>query len=133
MPVFLHAVERRIVSFGDFFLQASSAQRQLDGGADVGGGAGVIDDRLITAGLADFEQFIEDNKDEITALQVLYSQPYRQRLTILLNEFGACVAGRGEDLRKLMLLETSGRSLSGVVVGREDPAFAAGQVLGRLK
>jgi type I restriction enzyme R subunit len=28
-----------------------------------------------------FEQFIEDNKDEITALQVLYSKPYRQRLT----------------------------------------------------
>ncbi|OBS08180.1 type I restriction endonuclease subunit R [Acidihalobacter prosperus] len=28
-----------------------------------------------------FERFIADNKDEITALQVLYSQPYRQRLT----------------------------------------------------
>jgi len=28
-----------------------------------------------------FEQFIEDNKDEITALQVLYAKPYRQRLT----------------------------------------------------
>ena len=28
-----------------------------------------------------FEQFIEDNKDEITALQVLYSKPYKQRLT----------------------------------------------------
>ncbi|MCB1864643.1 MAG: DEAD/DEAH box helicase family protein [Chromatiales bacterium] len=28
-----------------------------------------------------FEQFIADNKDEITALQVLYSRPYRHRLT----------------------------------------------------
>ena len=28
-----------------------------------------------------FRQFIEDNKDEITALQVLYSRPYSQRLT----------------------------------------------------
>jgi type I restriction enzyme, R subunit len=28
-----------------------------------------------------FRQFIEDNKDEITALQILYSRPYRQRLT----------------------------------------------------
>ncbi len=28
-----------------------------------------------------FEKFIEDNHDEITALQVLYSQPYRRRLT----------------------------------------------------
>ena len=27
-----------------------------------------------------FEQFIEENKDEITALQVLYSKPYKQRL-----------------------------------------------------
>jgi type I restriction enzyme R subunit len=28
-----------------------------------------------------FERFIEENKDEITALQILYSQPRRQRLT----------------------------------------------------
>ncbi len=28
-----------------------------------------------------FEQFIQDHKDEITALQVLYSKPYKQRLT----------------------------------------------------
>lgn len=28
-----------------------------------------------------FEQFIADHKDEITALQILYSKPYRQRLT----------------------------------------------------
>jgi type I restriction enzyme R subunit len=28
-----------------------------------------------------FRQFIEDHKDEITALQILYSRPYRQRLT----------------------------------------------------
>lgn len=35
-----------------------------------------------------FEQFILDNKDEITALQVLYSKPYKQRL-------------RFEDVREL--------------------------------
>jgi type I restriction enzyme R subunit len=29
----------------------------------------------------DFRQFIEDNKDEITALQILYSRPYNQRLS----------------------------------------------------
>ncbi|WP_308389596.1 type I restriction-modification enzyme R subunit C-terminal domain-containing protein [Acidithiobacillus sp. AMEEHan] len=28
-----------------------------------------------------FEQFIQDHKDEITALQVLYSKPYKQRLS----------------------------------------------------
>src|SRR3989442_5918787 len=28
-----------------------------------------------------FRQFIEEHKDEITALQILYSRPYRQRLT----------------------------------------------------
>jgi type I restriction enzyme, R subunit len=28
-----------------------------------------------------FRQFIEDHKDEITALQILYSRPYQQRLT----------------------------------------------------
>ncbi|HEX8978644.1 MAG TPA: type I restriction-modification enzyme R subunit C-terminal domain-containing protein [Parasulfuritortus sp.] len=28
-----------------------------------------------------FEQFIADNKDEITALQILYARPYKQRLT----------------------------------------------------
>ena len=30
--------------------------------------------------VASFEKFIADNKDEITALQVLYSHPYKQRL-----------------------------------------------------
>ena len=30
-----------------------------------------------------FRRFIEENKDEITALQVLYSRPYSQRLTFL--------------------------------------------------
>src|SRR5439155_9914027 len=29
-----------------------------------------------------FEQFIRENKDEIMALQILYSRPYRQRLTL---------------------------------------------------
>jgi type I restriction enzyme R subunit len=30
--------------------------------------------------VASFEQFIADNKDEITAIQILFSRPYRQRL-----------------------------------------------------
>ena len=47
-------------------------------------------DNLIEAGFTDaqagdlvrsFQQFIEDHRDEITALQVLYQRPYRQRLT----------------------------------------------------
>jgi type I restriction enzyme R subunit len=29
-----------------------------------------------------FEQYIQENKNEITALQILYSRPYRQRLTL---------------------------------------------------
>ena len=29
-----------------------------------------------------FQQFIEENRDEITALQVLYERPYRQRLEL---------------------------------------------------
>ena len=29
-----------------------------------------------------FEQFIKEHKNEITALQILYSRPYRQRLTL---------------------------------------------------
>jgi type I restriction enzyme R subunit len=33
--------------------------------------------------VASFEEFIKDNKDEITALQVLYSRPYAQRLTFV--------------------------------------------------
>jgi type I restriction enzyme R subunit len=33
------------------------------------------------ATIESFERFIEDNRDEITALQVLYSRPYAQRLT----------------------------------------------------
>ena len=28
-----------------------------------------------------FQEYIEDHKDEITALQVLYERPYRQRLS----------------------------------------------------
>lgn len=57
----------------------------------------VSPDTLIFAGFTEekakgvvesFEQFIADNKDEITALQVLYSRPYKQRL-------------RFEDVREL--------------------------------
>ena len=49
----------------------------------------VSGDTLIEAGFSDnqantivqsFGQFIEENRDEITALQVLYERPYRQRL-----------------------------------------------------
>ena len=47
-------------------------------------------DSLIAAGFSDvqakgvvqsFQEYIEDHKDEITALQVLYERPYRQRLS----------------------------------------------------
>ncbi|WP_243373302.1 type I restriction-modification enzyme R subunit C-terminal domain-containing protein [Geotalea sp. SG265] len=53
----------------------------------------VTQDELIEAGFSadalekakglvqSFEQFIAEHKDEITALQILYSRPYRQRLT----------------------------------------------------
>ena len=53
----------------------------------------VSQDRLLEAGFSkdtgdnarsvvqSFQQFIQDNRDEITALQVLYNRPYRQRLT----------------------------------------------------
>ena len=46
-------------------------------------------DQLIEAGFSDeqagelvqsFQEFIEENRDEITALQVLYARPYRQRM-----------------------------------------------------
>jgi len=45
--------------------------------------AGVSKDgRDRAAGLVkSFEKFIEDNKNEITALQILYSRPYKQRIT----------------------------------------------------
>jgi type I restriction enzyme R subunit len=45
--------------------------------------AGVSKDgRDRAAGLVkSFEKFIEDNKDEITGLQILYSRPYKQRIT----------------------------------------------------
>lgn len=44
--------------------------------------------------VASFEKFIADNKDEITALQVLYSRPYKKRLSFsdikeLVNEIQA--------------------------------------------
>jgi type I restriction enzyme R subunit len=53
----------------------------------------VSQDQLLMAGVSkdgrdraanlvkSFETFIEENKDEITALQILYSRPYKQRLT----------------------------------------------------
>src|SRR5664280_1917551 len=64
---------------------------------EVAGGVPLTDiiskDQLISAGVDEsakekarsiittFEKFIAENKDEITALQVLYSKPYQQRLT----------------------------------------------------
>jgi type I restriction enzyme R subunit len=45
--------------------------------------AGFSEDALARARtiIQSFEKFIADNKDEITALQILYSKPYKQRLT----------------------------------------------------
>ena len=51
----------------------------------------VSQDRVISSGfdreakaraeqrVANFKQFIEDNKDELTAIQIIYSRPYGQR------------------------------------------------------
>lgn len=44
--------------------------------------------------VASFKEFIEEHKDEITALQVLYSQPYRQRPTFKQIKELANVIGR---------------------------------------
>jgi type I restriction enzyme R subunit len=39
-----------------------------------------------------FEKFIQEHKDEITALQILYSRPYSQRLTLKgIKEFAAAI------------------------------------------
>jgi len=39
-----------------------------------------------------FEQFIQEHKDEITALQILYSRPYQQRLTLkAIKELAAAI------------------------------------------
>jgi Domain of unknown function (DUF3559). len=46
-----------------------SSRRLLGGGAREG-------HALVTS----FEEFLAENRDEITALQVLYSRPYRMRL-----------------------------------------------------
>ena len=43
--------------------------------------AGFTDDAAEVA-VQSFRQFIEENRDEITALQVLYERPYRQRLRL---------------------------------------------------
>ena len=42
--------------------------------------AGFSDDQAMTI-VQSFQEYIEDNRDEITALQVLYDRPYRQRLS----------------------------------------------------
>ncbi|HJT20032.1 MAG TPA: type I restriction-modification enzyme R subunit C-terminal domain-containing protein [Nitrospira sp.] len=46
---------------------------------EAGFDAGALD--RAKAVVQSFEQFIEKHKDEITALQILYSKPYKQRLT----------------------------------------------------
>ena len=42
--------------------------------------AGFSDDHAMTI-VQSFQEYIEENRDEITALQVLYERPYRQRLS----------------------------------------------------
>ena len=42
--------------------------------------AGFSDDQAITI-VQSFQEYIEENRDEITALQVLYERPYKQRLS----------------------------------------------------
>jgi|SRR5579859_1877468 len=47
-----------------------------------------------------FERFIEEHKDEITALQVLYSRPYKQRLTYeQIKELARAIQKPGDGLR----------------------------------
>jgi type I restriction enzyme R subunit len=44
-------------------------------------GIDAADKAKLQSVVTSFEQFIRDHKDEITALQILYSRPYQQRLT----------------------------------------------------
>lgn len=62
-----------------------------------------------------FEQFIRENRDEITALQVLYNRPYRQRLSY-------------EQIRELA--EAIGRPPLGL---KQDELWRAYQTLDRSK
>src|SRR6476660_6645572 len=53
--VMLFAVKRRVVGGGDFGFDAGAVERELDGGANVCRGAGVIDGRFIAAVAADID------------------------------------------------------------------------------
>lgn len=75
-----------------------------------------------------FEQYIEDNKDEITALQVLYSRPYGQRLSLKdIRDLAATIAAPPrswtpevlwhayETLDKSKVRGSAGRTLTNIV------------------
>jgi type I restriction enzyme R subunit len=75
-----------------------------------------------------FEKFIQEHKDEITALQILYSRPYSQRLTLKgIKELAAAIEKppRGwtpqilwrayETLEKSKVRGTGGRVLADIV------------------
>ena len=55
-----------------------------------------------------FEQFIREHKDEITALQFFYSQPYDQRLTYARHQ------GAGRDDRQAAAVADAGDAVAGV-------------------
>lgn len=69
----------------------------------------VSEDSVLFAGFSEekaksvvesFEQFIADNKDEITALQVLYSKPFKQRLRFAdVQELAEKLVAQVEQLR----------------------------------
>ena len=57
-----------------------SYEQAIDEGKDTLIDAGPTTDRARTT-VESFERFVEEHRDEITALQILYSRPYAQRLT----------------------------------------------------
>ena len=63
--------------------------------------------KKIPDGLPGAGQYLLPEKNTVTPVDVdlindIQTLPYRQRLTIFLNEFGAGLAGRGEDLRQVL-------------------------------
>ncbi len=81
----LEAAARPFASNPDLRLRLVDIHRSYEQTIDT-----VSADSLIEAGFSDdqamtivqsFQEYIEENRDEITALQVLYERPYRQRLS----------------------------------------------------
>ena len=65
-----------------------------------------------------FQQFIEENRDEITALQVLYERPYRQRLSY------ADIKALADALQLLADRLVECEIVDSISLGRAKPAAA---------